>query len=63
MKSSLPPKKRSHHLQLIVAILCIFAGVGFYKTSEDLLTTVFFTIGLLGILASWIRGSALKEED
>jgi hypothetical protein len=46
---------RKHLLLMLIVILGGFSGYGFYRFSGDAVFAIFFTFGMMGIAASWLR--------
>ncbi len=45
-----------HLIALLLTLACLLAGYGFYKMNDgDIINSVCFTIGILGILLSFLR--------
>ena len=48
--------RMKHLIALLLTLACLLAGYGFYKMNDgDIINSVCFTIGILGILLSFLR--------
>jgi hypothetical protein len=44
-----------------LTVVCLIVGYGFYRMNQrDWLNSVFFTLGILGIMMSFLRNSSKK---
>jgi len=40
---------------MLIVIMSAFSGYGFYRFSGEVVFAIFFTFGMMGIAASWLR--------
>ncbi len=57
------PKYKNLYVSFLV-VCCLMTGLLFYKMNNgDLLNSIFFTIGILGIILSVARGISNKDKN